>query len=440
MTKNNISIGKDQFINGFIYRTLFMVVTSVNALVVIKILKPEELAIWYIFMALQTLLFILNSALLPNLARQYSIGISCLGEKFNPVVFHRYTTKLYKILLLMVFVVCLLFTVTYLNYVLNIFSSDNRVLLLSWAVISLSIMLEIYFTSYECALNGHGEFKNVNFSNFIARGFLLIATFMLLLFEPPVDKLLTFCLLYLISNLIKRILITSVFNRFFKGFNVDYEIETKEYYVSSLRKVYKLVYLSLLASIGGVLIIRSGIFILPYYVPMQDVAAYGMTYQLFEIGFNLLFTLTIIAYPGWVAAYKNNSMSLSRSYHKVKLISLMLMLVGCFVIISMGPLLLNLLSIKSKLLPINLCCILMVIFLLQLNHSISGQLLTVKNDIPFAYASLCTGLGVLIASLIIIPEWKMLGAVLAIFACQLCYNNWKWPLEAKKLLGHINER
>ncbi|EEV9199729.1 hypothetical protein BWZ64_004899, partial [Escherichia coli] len=102
-----------------------------------------------------------------------------------------------------------------------------------------------------------------------------------------------------------------------------------------------------------------------------------------------------------------------------------------------GGQILSLFGLHATLLTTNLCLLLTLIFILQLNHSISGQLLTIQNKIPYAYASLYTGIGVVLLSMIFIPITGFKGALVAIFISQLAYNNWKWPLEARKKIINV---
>ncbi|EGD7150557.1 hypothetical protein ABJX56_001613 [Shigella dysenteriae] len=432
--KSAIRSGKEQILMGVIYKALFMLITSINALVIVKLLTPEELGIWYIFMALQTLLFILNSALTPNISRQYSIAFTDIGEGFDPRLFHTKIIIIYNKIILVATVMGVFFTLTYLNYVVDIFRLGNASILLSWVIVFASILLEIYFTSYECALNGFGEFKKVNKVNFVSRLILTLSIFTLLLSDVQSNCLLIFCGLYFFSNIIKRVMIINLFNHTFKDRGLKESRKTVDFFERIRCKLQKLSFLSLLSSIGGVLIVRSGMFILPFYVPMDQVASYGLTYQLFELGFNVIFTISIIVTPAWISAYKNNPEGLKKSFTWVKYISLLLMLICGLLITFLGNIILEFADVETRVQSVIFCFYLLVIFVLQVNHSISGQLLTIQNKIPFAYASFLSGIFALILSGILIKYYSVFGAIYAILISQLIYNNWKWPYEAYKFL------
>src|SRR5690606_2701052 len=113
-------------------------------------------------------------------------------------------------------------------------------------------------------------------------------------------------------------------------------------YKETFKIIIKLSFLSLISSVGGSFIVRGGMFILPHYVSLEDVGSYGITYQLFDIGFNLLFTAAIIKTPQWIHLFKAGALSsLLISYRKLKVVCLMLMLLGGVFISILGQPLLH---------------------------------------------------------------------------------------------------
>lgn len=426
----------NQMIGGMWFKGLYIFITSFNALLMIKILPAKELGVWYIFMTLQTLIFTLNNSLIPNVARQYTLGHHKSNLKFCCSSFHRDTKQIFKILVMMVFLLCSVLTVTYLQSVLGIFEPKNRIILASWIVVVISLCMEVYFSSYDCAFNGMGEFKKINKINFISKLFLFLSSLVLIIGQVNGEyNIFYFCVLYFISNLVKRLLIHNMFIVEFKEKISSSINDTKIYYNDVFKVIMKLSLLSLISSVGGSLIVRGGMFILPYYVSLEDVGTYGLTYQLFEIGFNLLFTAALIKTPQWIRMFKDGLFKeLSLSYLKLKAGCLLFMLLGGLFISAFGERLLHFFEVNTGLLSWDKCLFFTLIFILQLNHSISGQLLTIQNKIPFALASLLTGVCVLTLSIITVPYYGIIGAIASIFLGQAVYNNWKWPLEARRLI------
>ncbi|EED1637696.1 hypothetical protein EH479_RS07480, partial [Escherichia coli] len=81
----------NELIGGMLFKGLYIFITSLNALLMVKILSPKDLGVWYVFMTLQTLIFTLNNAIIPNIARQYTLGSLSKELNFNCYIFHRST-------------------------------------------------------------------------------------------------------------------------------------------------------------------------------------------------------------------------------------------------------------------------------------------------------------------------------------------------------------
>nr|AAT28921.1 Wzx [Escherichia coli] len=428
----------NELIGGMLFKGLYIFITSLNALLMVKILSPKDLGVWYVFMTLQTLIFTLNNAIIPNIARQYTLGSLSKELNFNCYIFHRSTQKTFIYLILLILIICAIATFTYLSSVLAILESQNKIVLVSWLIIVFSLCLEVYYSSYDCAFNGMGKFKNVNKINFISRACLFLISIGMIAYDiDGRNALLYFCIGYFISNLIKRFFIYRLFISNYHNLCFNSESDTESFYKKNEKIILNLSCMSFISSIGGMLIVRGGMLILPYYVSIEEVGKYGLTYQLFEIAFNLLFTASAIKTPSWIFLYKENKCELKKSYLKIKYVSLIVMAIGGGVISFYGGQILSLFGLHATLLTTNLCLLLTLIFILQLNHSISGQLLTIQNKIPYAYASLYTGIGVVLLSMIFIPITGFKGALVAIFISQLAYNNWKWPLEARKKIINV---
>ena len=426
-----------QIKSGFIYKLLFIVLTTLNALIVIKILPSEQLGIWYIFMAIQAFILILNNSLTPNITRQFSIGIA--KSNIDTITYCNLIRKTYISVVIFILIISIVILFCYLEPTLNIFS--KKLVLLAWGFLTISILFEVYYSLYECALNGSGLFKETNKINFTSRVILTVLTLFILIENHKNDINLTiFCFFYFLSNIYKRIKIKNLYFSIFTT-KKDYHLIKKSVssYISNRKTLYHLVYLSLISSIGGILITRSAIYILPYYIELKDIASYGLTYQLFEMGFNVIFMLTTMLTPTLVGLYYNQFEKIKLVYIKLKYLSLFFYSIGCLFIIYLTPYLLEIFKINTSILDQTQLLLLSILFILQLNHSISGHILTIENKIPFAYPSLISGLITLILSLILIPIYHINGAIYSLLISQLIFNNWFWPLKSYFFVRKKNE-
>ncbi|MEQ5161777.1 hypothetical protein ABN196_14075 [Proteus terrae] len=388
-------------------------------------------------MAIQAFILILNNSLTPNITRQFSIGIA--KSNIDTIIYCSLIKKIYIWVVIFILLLSIAILLFYLEPTLNIIS--KKTILLAWLFLTASVLFEVYYSLYECALNGSGLFKDTNKINLISRILLILLTLILVIKNQKTDINLTiFCFFYFISNIYKRIKIKKLYSSVFK-FSKDYILikKTINNYHLNKKKLYHLVYLSLISSIGGIFITRSAIYILPYHSNLNDIASYGLTYQLFEMGFSVIFILTSMLTPTFINLYYNNFKEIKFLYVKLKYFSLLFYFLGCIFIIYAVPPLFQLLKINTSILNENQLWLLAIVFTLQLNHSISGHILTIENKIPFAYPSLVSGFLTLLLSLILIPIYNINGAIYALFISQLIFNNWFWPIKCYLFLRKKNE-
>lgn len=434
-----LDILKNTTLQALILKGLFLATTSLNALIMVKYLDSQDLGVWYIFATIQTFIFILSNAFIPNVSRQYTLADARLGVKFDLLFFKSKVDRLFLKISSFIALLLMLVTFVYLEPVLDFFEINRKILLLSWVVLASSCLLEVYFSKYDCILMGYGRFKEVNSANFIGRISLLLMCVCYFSLIGRSYGLLAFCFIYLFSNIVKRYLIVKEVKKILiekENSGAD-SSESIKYYFSIHKLIIKLSMKSLVASAGSVMITRSAILIMPLYLSINEVASYGLTYQLYELSFNLIFTCCVIFSPKWVRLFESNDKNLGWSYYKVQIWSFAFMSLSIIFIISVVPFIFNLFHVNTALLSKSLCLLLGVIFLLQMVHSIAGQLLTIKNEIPYAYASFGSGLMIALITFFILPEFGVVGAILAILLVQLTYNNWKWPLQAHRLIGKL---
>jgi O-antigen/teichoic acid export membrane protein len=100
---------------------------------------------------------------------------------------------------------------------------------------------------------------------------------------------------------------------------------------------------------------------------------------------------------------------------------------GAAALLLLGRPLLELLDARTQLLPTALLATLLLIQLLEMHHSLYGELVYSENVNPFVKAALISGGAIIILSLLLTPRFGVWGMLLASGSVQLCYNNW-WPV------------
>ncbi|MEY2488572.1 MAG: hypothetical protein QOC70_514 [Verrucomicrobiota bacterium] len=109
--------------------------------------------------------------------------------------------------------------------------------------------------------------------------------------------------------------------------------------------------------------------------------------------------------------------------------------VGAAALLLLGRPLLELLNTRTQLLPAALLATLLLIQLLEMHHSLYGELVYSENVNPFVKPALISGGAIIILSVLLTPRFGVWGMLLASGLVQLCFNNW-WPvLRAMRGLG-----
>ena len=185
--------------------------------------------------------------------------------------------------------------------------------------------------------------------------------------------------------------------------------------------------------IGAYAIVRFNMFIAGLFISLDEFASYGLMVQLVSILATVACTYIQVSQTKFASLRASrNNMRLLGSFSFSLIVFYVLFIVGSVVLVAFGPDVLTLIKANASLpsrLILGIYC--MVIFL-ESNHSNFAILISTDNRVPFAPASITTGIAVCIGSFIVLKytDTGILGLVLVQGLCQAAYQNWKWPLVA----------
>jgi O-antigen/teichoic acid export membrane protein len=191
-----------------------------------------------------------------------------------------------------------------------------------------------------------------------------------------------------------------------------------------------------LVQIGTFLFQRSGVFIASSVLGLEVGAQYSLTLTLYLLiqSVSTIFVNTKLPYINNSFA-KNNKIDV-RNYYKTGMISsVAVFILASAIAIIFGTKLLAILNIKTSLINWNLQIFLGLILLLELIHSIATIFISCANDVNFFKPALYTGIATLLISFLLVKPLGVFGLLIAQFAVQISYNNWKWPLYLRKYLA-----
>ena len=105
-----------------------------------------------------------------------------------------------------------------------------------------------------------------------------------------------------------------------------------------------------------------------------------------------------------------------------------------------GNWLLGLIGSQTYLFSGTLLFVTLLVAFLEQNHAMAGAFLLSKNEVSFFRASLLSAAATLFLLFLFLAYFKigLWGLILAPGIAQLCYQNWKWPMEMIKELFIIN--
>lgn len=213
-----------------------------------------------------------------------------------------------------------------------------------------------------------------------------------------------------------------------------------EFDFSIIRVLWPNAWRTAAVGLGAFAILQANTLICSAFLDLRTTASYGLSLQ--------AVTLLVGISSVWVTL-KMPMINRLRVQGRLERIALLFrkrialavftFLFGGIVLLWLGKPLLHLLKTQTQLLPASLLTILLLIQLLEMHHSLYGELVYSENINPFVKPALISGVAVIILSALLTPRLGVLGMLLASGLVQLCFNNW-WPVvRAIRGLGPAGE-
>lgn len=191
-----------------------------------------------------------------------------------------------------------------------------------------------------------------------------------------------------------------------------------------------------LSRLGGYLVVRANLPVLSAALGLGVAGRLALTMQLIDMLINVAQTPMFASLP---RLYELSAQRVSNASKiivgRVFLVGWLSFVVGGVVLWAAGDELLTLLGKPGVLLGWAPLGLMLLVGLLELNFSISATLLMVGNRVPFVFASLVSGLIVVLlnALALTLTSAGLMTALSIPLIVQATYNYWKWPLECLRL-------
>lgn len=321
----------------------------------------------------------------------------------------------------------------YVVTLLTNYSGNHMEVYIAWILLCVVNTYNLYTLYYETLLQGKGLVKT---SKQIA-----VAGHLIFLFTAASLLLLGYGLIAIVvAQASGFLLVRGLSYRVF--FTHELKLQLRQATPHHGKDVLKLIYPNAvkigLTSLGAFLILRSSIIIGSLYLPLDQIASYGISTQLILVLSGMGGTY-IATYLPKIAKLRveGNSSEIADLYLKGQVVLAATYFIGGVILITLGEWAISLIGSETHLLAPPVLAVALLISLLETGHSVAASILLSKNEVPFFKPSLLSGAATILLLLLLLQTstlgvWAM---VLAPGIVQACYQNWKWPLEVHLELG-----
>lgn len=417
--------------------------------VVVKFLSADDVGLWFVFIALANLVQLLEMGFQPTLARNTAYiysgaqGLNKVGlpnevrsegeiNKDLLDVLVASARRIYQIVAIIAAPLLLVAGTYYISTLLT--PNQNKIeSLVAWVAFSGGYIVSFYYGFVNGLLQGRGDISQANKVIVITKGLLIILGGSALA--------LGFGMLGLgLASMMAAIVGRFAAHRFFYA-NYDFSTNAPEHeFFESRRALIAVIWHNAgklgIVQLGAFLIQRGSVLVASSFLGLTVAANYGITVTVLMTLAGIAAVYCQLQVPHISALQAKGDRSvLAALYGQILILSWSFFIVGLTIFIFFGPLLLELASGSTAILPPKLLIPLGLIFLLEMNHSIAGIYLSTTNKIPFLNASIFSGSAIFISSILAVPHMGLAGLVMAQGLVQMAYNNWKWPLAAIEHIG-----
>lgn len=446
----SIKIDRRDIIFSYIAQFLSMGVGVITLPLLLNKLSTDEIGLNYILITIGSIVALVDLGFAPQFARNFTYvfsgvqelkkeGVGSAGKGINYELL-KYLLKtarcIYGVLAIFAFILLLAIGTPYIYYTTDGFTAVPRSLYI-WVIYSIGILFQVYYSYYYSMLLGAGLIKEQKYAvigNKILYMVLLISGLFL------GWGLISVSVAQLVSPFFGRV----VSHHFFYSREIKNQLSL--YTTNERRRIYEIFKIlwynakrTAIMSIGAYAILKFSMFIAGLYLSLGEFASYGLMIQLVSLLGIVSCTLIQTLQPKFASLIASgNTNRLLSLFSECLIVYYCLFILGSLILTFWGQSILEVIKSNAYLpskLTVAFYCIVM---LLEYNHSNFAILISSDNKVPFAPASIITGIAVCIGIFLVIKftNWGIIGFVIVQGLCQLVYQNWKWPcmaLESYKL-------
>ena len=404
-------------------------------------MSAETVGIWNVMITIMGFIALLDFGFQPSFARNISyifsgvtklqkVGIQTAESDGNVNYALLKGTlnamrKFYRWMALGVFVILGTAGTAYFYYILQKYSGDRTDAMIAWILLIAINSYNIYTLYYNALLLGKGYIRRERQIMILSQSIYLCLAIILIYAGFGLTAIVAS---QAVSIILQRILSYRVFfTKELKQQLLNTEAEDPKDILSAISPNAIKVGLT---QLGGFCVTKSALLIGSAFLTLEETACYGITLHIIDI----LARCSTVYYQSItpkIAQSRANKDVIKLKYYFVCSIGILVatFLLGGAAIAFLGNWGLNMIGSETKFLPTIMLCVMLLVYLLETNHSIAAGFISADNRIPFFIPSLLSGLGtvVLLWLFLSIFKWGVWGMILSQGIAQLVYQNWKWP-------------
>jgi O-antigen/teichoic acid export membrane protein len=416
---------------------------------ILRMMSAEMVGIWTVFMTITSFVGLLDFGFNPSFTRNVTYvfsGVQTLKingfvtvEQENSQVDYGLLKGVisamrwfYSRMAIVLFVLLITLGTYYIHTILHSYKGNTQEVYIAWAVLCTISTYNLFMLYYDSLLQGKGLIKRSK--QIVIAGqsaYLVIATILILS---------GFGLVAIVSAQASSVIIIRwlAYRSFFTR-EIRSALQTAK--PRPRKEILKAIYPNAvkigLTSLGGFLVQRSAIIIGSLYLTLEEIASYGITLQLIGVIAAVAGIYTATYQPKIVQwRVKDNLPAIRELYLRGQVILVATFLAGGLALFFFGDWGLRAIGSHTPLMPRYVLLLATVVAFLENNHSIAGNILLTKNEVPFLRAALFAG-GLTLLLLLVFFRFTSLGLWAMVAApgiAQALYQNWKWPLVVAKEL------
>lgn len=410
--------------------------------VVLHFLSPEEVGMNYLMLSLSSLGALADFGFSSQFGRNITYVFSGVQELKREGVevtiseninYHLLSVviatakSIYWKISIGVLLTMLSFGTLYMYNVTEGFRTVNNSFII-WLLFSISTYFNMYFMYYNSLLTGAAmimESKQALILNKIT--------------NITISFILLFCGMGLISVVLANLIAPFVgrwysYIKFYRD-EIKNELDKEHPKKNEIKETFFILWYNAkklgINFLGAYGIQQSGTFIIGMFLPLAEVASYGLMCQLFTI-------LTVMGngiFTSFIPLFnkervENNITKLIKDFAFSSFFFFFVFIVFGFCVILLGNPILRLIGSGTMLPILSVSFIYFVHMLLENFHSICASLIVTDNKVPFVKASIISGVLIILLNVLSLKYTALglLGVVLGQLIVQSLYNHWKWPM------------